>query len=54
MHSGAMVRNFVYLDFKTYLKFLNWMPAALNMPEPKLIAPIGLNSTVYLQIYLLG
>ncbi|KAL5578762.1 hypothetical protein UlMin_011204 [Ulmus minor] len=52
--SGAFVRRFVNLDFRSYLKFLNWMPDALKMPEPELIEHAGLDSAVYLRIYLLG
>lgn len=52
--SGAAVGNFVNLDWKTYIKFLNWMPAALRMPEPELTDHAGLDSTVYIRIYLLG
>ncbi|KAK9070105.1 hypothetical protein SSX86_010504 [Deinandra increscens subsp. villosa] len=39
---------------KCILKFLNWMPAALRMPEPELIQHAGLDSAVYIRIYLLG
>lgn len=53
-HSGAFVRKFVNLDFRSYIGFLNWMPAALKMPEPELIEHAGLDSVVYLRIYLLG
>ncbi|XP_048229587.1 uncharacterized protein LOC8277981 [Ricinus communis] len=52
--SGAFVRRFVNLDFRSYLRFLNWMPEALRMPEPELIDHAGLDSAVYLRIYLLG
>ncbi|PON65770.1 Calcium-dependent channel [Parasponia andersonii] len=52
--SGALVKNVVNLDFKTYIKFLNWMPAALNMPEPELTEHAGLDSTAFIRIYLLG
>lgn len=53
-HGGAFVRKFVNVDFRSYLTFLNWMPAALKMPEPELIEHAGLDSAVYLRIYLLG
>ncbi|KAI3979872.1 hypothetical protein MKX01_042526 [Papaver californicum] len=53
-HSGALVSKFVNLDARTYLKFLNWMPAALKMPELELIDHAGLDSAVYIRIYLLG
>ncbi|XP_010546606.1 PREDICTED: CSC1-like protein At1g11960 [Tarenaya hassleriana] len=54
LHSGALVRKFVNLDLGSYLRFLNWMPAALKMPEPELIDHAGLDSAVYLRIYLIG
>ncbi|XP_054787378.1 calcium permeable stress-gated cation channel 1-like [Prosopis cineraria] len=53
-HGGAFVRKFVNLDWRAYLKFLNWMPEALKMPEPELIDHAGLDSAVYLRIYLIG
>jgi hypothetical protein len=53
-HSGAYVRRFVNLDFRSYIRFLNWMPGALRMPEPELIDHAGLDSAVYLRIYLIG
>lgn len=53
-HSGAVVQRFVNLDFRSYLRFLNWMPDALKMPEPELIEHAGLDSAVYLRIYLIG
>ncbi|RAL43518.1 hypothetical protein DM860_012659 [Cuscuta australis] len=52
--SGPLVRKFVNLDFRTYIRFLNWMPAALRMPQPELIDHAGLDSAVYIRIYLLG
>ncbi|KAL8029009.1 hypothetical protein ABFX02_14G200600 [Erythranthe guttata] len=52
--SGTLVKKFVNLDFKTYLIFWNWMPAALRMPESELIDHAGLDSVVYIRIYLLG
>ncbi|XP_031262303.1 calcium permeable stress-gated cation channel 1-like [Pistacia vera] len=55
-HSGvrAFVRKFVNLDGISYIRFLNWMPDALKMPEPELIDHAGLDSAVYLRIYLMG
>ncbi|EEF29316.1 CSC1-like protein At4g02900 [Ricinus communis] len=53
-HSRAFVTKFVNLDAKTYIRFLNWMPAALRMPELELIDHAGLDSVVYIRIYLLG
>jgi hypothetical protein len=53
-HGGASVRKFVNLDVRSYLKFLSWMPAALQMPEDELISHAGLDSAVYLRIYLIG
>ncbi|KAA3475019.1 CSC1-like protein isoform X1 [Gossypium australe] len=52
--SGVCVTRFVNLDWRTYIKFLNWMPAALRMPELELIDHAGLDSVVYIRIYLLG
>ncbi|XP_023759453.1 calcium permeable stress-gated cation channel 1 [Lactuca sativa] len=52
--SGAFVSKFINLDYRSYMKFLNWMPDALKMPEPELIDHAGLDSAVYLRIYLLG
>lgn len=54
MHSGSFVTKFVNLDWRSYVRFLNWVPDALKMPEPELIDHAGLDSAVYLRIYLLG
>lgn len=51
---GAFAQRFVNLDFRAYLKFLNWMPEALKMPELELVDHAGLDSVVYLRIYWLG
>ncbi|KAJ4956988.1 hypothetical protein NE237_013771 [Protea cynaroides] len=53
-HSGAFVNKFVNLDFRTYIRIFNWMPEALKMPELELIDHAGLDSAVYIRIYLLG
>lgn len=53
-HSKGLVTKFVNLDFRMYLRFLNWMPEALRMPEPELIEHAGLDSVAYIRIYLLG
>ncbi|KAF5732745.1 CSC1-like protein [Tripterygium wilfordii] len=53
-HSGALVSKFVNLNALSYIKFLNWMPPALRMPEPELRDHAGLDSVVYKRIYLLG
>ncbi|CAL0325862.1 unnamed protein product [Lupinus luteus] len=53
-HGGLFVSKFVNLDWRSYIRFLNWMPAALRMPEPELIDHAGLDSVVYLRIYLIG
>ncbi|KAK4485057.1 hypothetical protein RD792_007665 [Penstemon davidsonii] len=53
-HSGAFVTKFVNMDWRSYIRFLNWVPDALKMPEPELIDHAGLDSAVYLRIYLLG
>ncbi|CAK7351483.1 unnamed protein product [Dovyalis caffra] len=52
--SGAFVRRIVNLDFRSYIRFLNWMPEALKMPERELVDHAGLDSAVYLRIYLMG
>lgn len=54
VNSGAFVSKIMNLDFRSYIRFLNWMPAALQMPEPELIEHAGLDSAVYLRIYLIG
>eukprot|EP01018_Ginkgo_biloba_P026670 Gb_11287 [translate_table: standard] len=53
-HVGASIRKFVNLEYRTYFKFLNWIPEALKMPEAELIDHAGLDSVVYLRIYLVG
>ncbi|XP_027097205.1 CSC1-like protein At4g02900 [Coffea eugenioides] len=52
--SGPFMKKFVNLDIRMYLKFWTWMPAALRMPQPELIDHAGLDSAVYIRIYLLG
>ncbi|XP_076940346.1 hyperosmolality-gated Ca2+ permeable channel 1.7-like [Bidens hawaiensis] len=52
--AGPLVKHFVNLDVRMYIKFLNWIPAALKMPELELIQHAGLDSAVYIRIYLLG
>ncbi|KAK7385845.1 hypothetical protein VNO78_31760 [Psophocarpus tetragonolobus] len=54
LQAGLFVSKFVNLDFRSYIRFLSWMPAALQMPELELIDHAGLDSAVYLRIYLLG
>ncbi|GER30298.1 ERD (early-responsive to dehydration stress)family protein [Striga asiatica] len=51
---GGFVGKFVNLNFRTYLSFLNWMPQALKMSEPEIIGHAGLDSAVFLRIYILG
>lgn len=53
-NSGTFVQKFVNLEWRSYLRFLGWIPAALKMPEPELIDHAGLDSAVYLRIYLIG
>ncbi|CAA6654127.1 unnamed protein product [Spirodela intermedia] len=50
----SFVTKFVNCDFKSYLRFLSWMPEAIKMPELELIDHAGLDSAVYIRIYLLG
>ena len=52
--SGTFGSKFVNLDYRSYVRFLNWVPEALKMPEPELIDHAGLDSAVYLRIYLMG
>ncbi|KAJ4877374.1 ERD (early-responsive to dehydration stress) family protein [Raphanus sativus] len=52
--SGAFVSKIANFDFRSYIRFLNWIPAALKMPEAELIDHAGLDSAVYLRIYLIG
>ncbi|XAR58523.1 hypothetical protein NMG60_11013951 [Bertholletia excelsa] len=52
--SKAVMSKFINTDYKSYLKFWKWMPAALHMPQPELIDHAGLDSAVYVRIYLLG
>ncbi|KAK4755079.1 hypothetical protein SAY87_008836 [Trapa incisa] len=54
IHGRALVKKFVNLDLQSYIRFLNWMHDALKMPEPELIDHAGLDSAVYLRIYLMG
>ncbi|KAJ3681651.1 hypothetical protein LUZ60_014224 [Juncus effusus] len=48
------VGKFVNLNIWTYLTFLNWIPGALRMSESEIIKHAGLDSAVYLKIYILG
>ncbi|CAM0958466.1 unnamed protein product [Alopecurus aequalis] len=52
--AGAAVTKYVNLNLRSYMKFLSWMPAALNMPEDELIEHAGLDSVIYLRIYRTG
>ncbi|KAL5724689.1 hypothetical protein ACHQM5_007915 [Ranunculus cassubicifolius] len=52
--SSAILGKFVNLNFKTYFTFLNWMREAVQMSELKLIQHAGLDSAVFLRVYLLG
>ncbi|XP_048320085.2 CSC1-like protein At1g32090 [Ziziphus jujuba] len=52
--STNFVGKFVNLNFKTYLTFLNWMPQAMRMSESEIINHAGLDSAVFLRIYILG
>lgn len=48
------VAKFVNLNVCSYFKFLNWMPQALMMSQDDLIQHAGLDSVVFLRIYVLG
>jgi hypothetical protein len=52
--AGAAVTKYVNIDWRSYFKFLSWIPAALKMPEEELIEHAGLDSVVYLRIYRTG
>ncbi|KAM0887716.1 hypothetical protein ACQ4PT_028848 [Festuca glaucescens] len=52
--AGAAVTKYVNIDFRSYFKFLSWIPAALKMPEEELIEHAGLDSVIYLRIYRTG
>ncbi|KAG2262282.1 hypothetical protein Bca52824_069361 [Brassica carinata] len=54
VNPGAYVSKIVNLDIRSYIRFLNWMPAALKMSESELIDHAGFDSAVYLRIYLIG
>ncbi|XP_047323706.1 CSC1-like protein At1g32090 [Impatiens glandulifera] len=53
-NGGSFVGRFVNLNLWTYLSFLNWMPQALKMSESEIINHAGLDSAVFLRIYILG
>ncbi|XP_059656942.1 CSC1-like protein At1g32090 [Cornus florida] len=53
-HTGNFVGKFVNLNIKTYFTFLNWMPQALKMSESEIINHAGLDSAVFLRIYIMG
>lgn len=52
--SGVLVQKFVNLNLRSYFRSLDWIPAALRMPESELIDHAGLDSAVFLRIYLIG
>lgn len=51
---GGGVGKFVNLNIRTYFTFLNWIPQALKMSESEIIAHAGLDSAIFLRIYILG
>ncbi|XP_057814369.2 CSC1-like protein At3g21620 isoform X3 [Cryptomeria japonica] len=51
---STSVGKFINIDWRIYIKFLNWIPEALKMPESELIEHAGLDSVVYLRIYIVG
>ncbi|KAK3014025.1 hypothetical protein RJ639_008658 [Escallonia herrerae] len=53
-NTGNFVGKFVNLNFKTYFTFLNWMPQAMKMSEAEIINHAGLDSAVFLRVYILG
>lgn len=52
--SSNALGRFVNLNLRTYFTFLNWMPAAVRMSEKQIIEHAGVDSAVYLRIYILG
>ncbi|KAL5794670.1 hypothetical protein ACOSP7_003264 [Xanthoceras sorbifolium] len=52
--STNFVGKFINLNVTTYLTFLNWMPQAMRMSESDIINHAGLDSAVFLRIYILG
>lgn len=52
--SARSISAIVNLDWRVYVHFLDWTKEALKMPEPELIDHAGLDSAIYLRIYLLG
>ncbi|PWA41049.1 early-responsive to dehydration stress protein (ERD4) [Artemisia annua] len=52
--NNNFVGKFVNLNFSTYFSFLNWMPQALKMKENEIVEHAGLDSAVFLRIYILG
>lgn len=51
---GGSVGKFVNLNPVTYFTFLNWMPQAMKMSESEIIDHAGLDSAIFLRIYVLG
>ncbi|KAJ0970873.1 hypothetical protein J5N97_018832 [Dioscorea zingiberensis] len=51
---SGVFQRFVNLDARSYLTFLNWMPEALRMSQADIIDHAGLDSAIYLRIYILG
>jgi hypothetical protein len=47
------LKHYVNTDYKVYLNLLGWMWEALKMPEEELIEHAGLDSAVFLRIFLL-
>jgi hypothetical protein len=52
--SFRSLSSIINLNWKVYVKFLAWMKEALSMPEAELIQHAGLDSAVFLRIYILG
>ncbi|KAK7306855.1 hypothetical protein VNO77_44815 [Canavalia gladiata] len=50
----AFVRKYINLDCFSYIKFFNWPIKAFRMSESELVDYAGLDSAVYLRIYLIG
>lgn len=46
--------KYVNMDYNAYLRLFSWMRAALKMSEDEIIDHAGLDSAVFLRIFLLG
>ncbi|TXG62795.1 hypothetical protein EZV62_009789 [Acer yangbiense] len=52
--TAPLLKEFLNFQWRNYFKVWIWIVETLEMPEPALIKHAGLDSTVYLRIYILG